>query len=133
MLLSAIFGIESRNTRDIDISIKGIDVSKEKMVNVLNEILSINLRDHVKFEVVKITDIRTDHEYGGNKYRIVGKLENLVVPLEIDISTGDEMELYTRLQNYWKSYQEKYPYADNIEFNDIVEKLRKFLGENGDI
>lgn len=228
LLLSAIFGIESRNTRDIDISIKGIDVSKEKMVNVLNEILSINLKDHVKFEVVKITDIRTDDEYGGNKYRIVGKLENLVVPLEIDISTGDEitprelkfeydslfenkkiyidsynietilaekietilrrtiynsrmkdlydvymfltkfykeinisdfkkafkktlikrdsleylkdynqifneMKQYTRLQNYWKSYQEKYPYADNIEFNDIVEKLRKFLDENGDI
>lgn len=74
LLLSAMFGIESRNTRDIDISIKGIDVSKEKMVDVLNEILSIDLKDNVKFELVKITDIRQDDEYGGNKYHLVRKI-----------------------------------------------------------
>ena len=43
LLLSAMLGIESRSTRDMDISIKGIDVSKEKMLNVLNEILSIDV------------------------------------------------------------------------------------------
>lgn len=89
LLLSAIFGIENRSTRDIDVSIKGIDVSKNKMVNILNEILSIDLEDRIKFEVVKITDIRQEDEYGGNKYHLVGKLENLTVPFEIDISTGD--------------------------------------------
>lgn len=74
LLLSAVFGIENRSTRGIDVSIKGIDVSKEKMVNVLNEILSIDLEDRIKFDVVKITDIRQEDEYGGNKYHIVGKL-----------------------------------------------------------
>lgn len=74
LLLSAMFGIESRNTRDIDISIKGIDVSKEKMIDVLNEILSLALKDNVKFEVVKITDIRQDDEYGGNKYHLERKV-----------------------------------------------------------
>ena len=74
LLLSAMFGIESRNTRDIDISIKGIDVSKEKMVEVLNEILSIKLEDNIKFEVVNITDIRQDDEYGGNKYHITDSI-----------------------------------------------------------
>ena len=57
LLLSAMFGIQSRSTRDMDVTIKGIDVSKEKMVQVLNEILSIDLEDGVKFEVVDITDI----------------------------------------------------------------------------
>ena len=75
----------------MDISIKGIDVSKEKMLSVLNEILSIDINDKVKFKVVNITDIREDDEYGGNKYHLVGKLENLKVALEIDISTGDEI------------------------------------------
>ncbi len=77
LLLSAMFGIESRNTRDIDISIKGIDVSKEKMIDVLNEILSIDLKDNVKFEIVKITDIRQDDEYGGNKYHLERKVRKL--------------------------------------------------------
>ena len=91
LLLSAMIGINSRSTRDMDISIKGIDVSQEKMLKILNEILSIDIDDKVKFEVVNITDIRADDEYGGNKYHLVGRLENLKVSLEIDISTGDEI------------------------------------------
>ena len=91
LLLSAMLGINSRSTRDMDISIKGIDVSQDKMLKILNEILSIDINDKVKFEVVNITDIRADDEYGGNKYHLVGKLENLKVSLEIDISTGDEI------------------------------------------
>ena len=91
LLLSAMLGINSRSTRDMDISIKGIDISQEKMVQVLNEILSLDIQDGIKFEMVNITDIRADDEYGGNKYHLVGRLENLKVALEIDISTGDEI------------------------------------------
>ena len=91
LLLSAMFGIDNRMTKDMDATITGIDVSKDKMLKVLNEILSINLKDDVKFDVVDITDIRGDDEYGGNKYHIVGKLQSLKVNLEIDISTGDKV------------------------------------------
>ena len=91
LLLSAMFGIGNRMTKDMDATITGIDVSKDKMLKVLNEILSINLKDDVKFDVVDITDIRGDDEYGGNKYHIVGKLQSLKVNLEIDISTGDKV------------------------------------------
>lgn len=82
LLLSAMFGINNRSTRDMDITIKGIDISKERMLEVLNEILSIDLNDGVKFEIVKVTDIREDDEYGGNKYHLIGNLENLKVNLE---------------------------------------------------
>lgn len=91
LLLSAMFGIGNRMTKDMDATITGIDVSKDKMLKVLNEILSINLKDGVKFDVVDITDIREDDEYGGNKYHIVGKLQSLKVNLEINISTGDKV------------------------------------------
>ncbi len=91
LLLSAMFGIDNRMTKDMDATITGIDVSKDKMLKVLNEILSINLNDGVKFDVVNITDIREDDEYGRNKYHIVGKLQSLKVNLEIDISTGDKV------------------------------------------
>lgn len=91
LLLSAMFGIGNRMTKDMDTTITGIDVSKDKMLKVLNEILSINLKDGVKFDVVEVTDIREDDEYGGNKYHIVGKLQSLKVNLEIDISTGDKV------------------------------------------
>ena len=91
LLLSAMFGVNNRTTKDMDTTIKGIDVSKENMVKILNEILSIKLDDHVKFDIVDISDIREDDEYGGNKYYIVGRVNNTKVNLEIDISTGDEI------------------------------------------
>ena len=123
LLLSAMLGIESRTTRDMDVTIKGIDVSKEKMVIVLNEILSINLKDGVKFKIINITDIREDDEYGGNKYHIIGKIDNLKVELEIDISTGDEVtprELKFESENIY--YEAIKPYLDNKEKEELKRK-----------
>lgn len=91
LLLSAMFGVNNRTTKDMDATIIGVDISKEKMIKILNQILSINLDDGVKFDVVDITDIREEDEYGGNKYYIVGRKDNLKVNLEIDISTGDKV------------------------------------------
>ncbi len=91
LFLSALFGVENRTTKDMDTTIKGIDISKTKMVAILNEILAIDLRDGVKFDIVDITDIRQEDEYGGNKYHIIGRMKNKRVNLEIDISTGDKI------------------------------------------
>ena len=91
LLLSAMFGINNRMTKDMDATIMGIDILKNKMVSILNEILSIDLNDGVKFDIVKVTDIRKDDEYGGNKYHIIGKIDNTKINLEIDISTGDKV------------------------------------------
>ena len=91
LLLSAMFGVDNRTTKDMDTTIIGLDISKTKMVKVINEILKLDMNDGVKFDVVDITDIREDDEYGGNKYHIVGRLQNLKVNIEIDISTGDKV------------------------------------------
>ena len=91
LLLATMFGVENRTTKDMDATIRGIDISKGKMVDILNEILSIDLKDGVKFNIVNITDIRQDDKYGGNKYHITGRVNNIKVNLEIDISTGDRV------------------------------------------
>lgn len=128
LLLSAMFGIESRNTRDIDISIKGIDISKEKMIKVLNEILVIDLDDNVRFQVINISDIRQDDEYGGNKYHITGKLENLTVPLEIDISTGDEITPRQLKYEYNSLFEDKTIHIDSYNIETILsEKIETVL------
>ena len=128
LLLSAMLGIESRSTRDMDISIKGIDVTKEKMVHILNEILSINLDDGVKFELINITDIREENEYGGNKYQLIGKLENLKVNLEIDISTGDEITPKELKYEYNSLFEDKKIYIDSYNLETILaEKIETIL------
>lgn len=128
LLLSAMLGINSRSTRDMDISIKGIDVSKENMLKILNEILSIDINDKVKFDVVNITDIRADDEYGGNKYHIIGKLENLKVSLEIDISTGDEITPKELNFEYISIFENKKIYIDTYNIETILaEKIETIL------
>ena len=91
LLLAIMFGIENRTTKDMDTTIKGIDISKNKIVKILNEILSIDLKDGTKFDIVNVTNIRQEDEYGGNKYHITGRINNTKVNLEIDISTGDKV------------------------------------------
>lgn len=128
LLLSAMLGIKSRSTRDMDISIKGIDVSKEKMVPVLNEILSLDIGDGVKFEMINISDIRADDEYGGNKYHLVGRLENLKVALEIDISTGDEITPKELNYEYISIFEDKKIYIDTYNIETILaEKIETIL------
>lgn len=128
LLLSAMLGINSRSTRDMDISIKGIDVSQEKMLGILNEILAIDIGDKVKFDVVNITDIRADDEYGGNKYHLVGKLENLKVSLEIDISTGDEITPKELNFEYISIFENKKIYIDTYNIETILaEKIETIL------
>ena len=128
LLLSAMFGIDNRTTRDMDVTIKGIDISTEKIVEALNEILSINLDDGVNFEVVKITDIRQDDEYGGNKYHLIGKFENLKVALEIDISTGDKITPRELSYKYTSLFENKNIYIDTYNIETVLaEKIETIL------
>lgn len=128
LLLSAMLGIQSRSTRDMDVSIKGIDVAKEKMLKIINEILLIDVDDKVKFEIVNISDIREDDEYGGNKYHLVGKLENLKVALEIDISTGDEITPMELNYEYQSLFENKKIYIDSYNIETILaEKIETIL------
>lgn len=89
LLLSAMMGIENRTTKDMDTLIKGINIDKETMINVLNEILSIDLNDGVKFDIINVTNIREEDEYGGNRYSLTGRIGNTKITFDIDISTGD--------------------------------------------
>lgn len=128
LLLSALFGIDNRTTRDMDTTIKGLNISKEQMINVLNEILSIDLKDSVKFKLVDVTNIREDDEYVGNKYHLIGKLENLKINLDIDIFTGDKVVPKELEYSYPSLFEDKkiLIYTYNAE-TIIAEKIETIL------
>ena len=89
LLLSSIMGIDTRTTMDMDTCIKGINLTDEQLYEVLNEILNIDVNDGVKFEIKNSKPIREDDDYGGLKYKLLAKFDNLRVNLSIDIATGD--------------------------------------------
>jgi len=89
MLISAIVGLDSRTTMDMDVTIKGEDFSKENLLSIFERILKVPIPDDVKFILKGIEEIREESEYGGYRISIEIAYETVVVPLKIDVSTGD--------------------------------------------
>lgn len=122
------FGAENRTTKDMDTTITGIDVPKESIVRVLKEILSIDLKDSVKFDIVNVTDIRQEDEYGGNKNHITGRINNTKVTLEIDISTGDKVTPRELKFKYHLLFEDRSILINSYNIETIIsEKIETIL------
>ena len=74
---------------DIDTTIKGVSVSIDDMKNIITEISGINLDDNVTFKIKKISEIMDEAEYTGVRFSMDASLDSAVIPIKIDISTGD--------------------------------------------
>lgn len=89
MLVAAFVGVEARATMDIDTTIKGIPVMIVDMERTITEISNIDLNDNVKFRIKKVSEIMDEAEYSGIRFSMDAVLDGAVIPLKIDISTGD--------------------------------------------
>lgn len=89
MLVAAFVGVEARATMDIDTTIKGISVTIVDMERTITEISNIDLDDNVKFRIKKVSEIMDEEEYSGIRFSMDAVLDGAVIPLKIDISTGD--------------------------------------------
>jgi predicted nucleotidyltransferase component of viral defense system len=89
MLITAVVGIDMRNTLDMDATIKGFNLEKDNLEKILDEIFNIDLDDGVTFEFRGIKEIRQEDEYGGYRVSLDSKFDKLVVPMKLDITTGD--------------------------------------------
>lgn len=89
MLVAAFVGVEARATMDIDTTIKGISVTIVDMERTITEISNIDLDDNVKFRIKKVSEIMDEAEYSGIRFSMDAVLDGAVIPLKIDISTGD--------------------------------------------
>ena len=89
MLVAAFVVVEARATMDIDTTIKGIPVTMVDMERTITEISNIDLEDNVKFRIKKVSEIMDEAEYSGIRFSMDALLDGAVIPLKIDISTGD--------------------------------------------
>ena len=96
--LSKLFGIDNRSTMDIDTAIRKAEFTEENLIKMINEIISIDVGDNVKFKIEKTESIRDEDEYGGLRITINFMLENIKDKFHIDLATGDP--IYPRPDNY---------------------------------
>ena len=131
LLLSAIFGDERRTTQDMDTMLKGIPLEVKTLEKIINEIISIDGKDGITFEIVNIKDIRLIDKYGGLKVKLIGYKEHLRVPLAIDVTVGDPITPKELKFKYKCMFDDSY--INIMAFNKetiIAEKFETFITDN---
>ena len=88
-LISSLIGIENRTTMDMDTTIKGIALKEEKIKEIVEEIININVEDWIKFEMKDISYIREEDAYENFRISLIANIEKTKNPMKLDLTTGD--------------------------------------------
>ena len=89
MLVTAIVGIDTRATMDLDTTLRNLPLTEEQIREAITAVCSIPLDDNVSFQIVSVEPIRKDDIYGGYRVRLDAVYDTVLTPLSVDISTGD--------------------------------------------
>ena len=125
LLLSSIFGVNLRSTMDLDTTIKGLPLDRTTITKVVNEIISIDLKDNIKLEIENIKDIREEELYSGFNINLKAEFDGLRTNLMIDITTGDVIT-YKEVQFEYKTL------FDNEIVNIMTYNYEAIIGRNID-
>lgn len=88
-LLSSLLGIAERSTIDMDFSVSSIEFNKENLRDVIHQIIQVDLKDDISFQILDITEIMELSTYVGYQISLIARLDNIKVPFHIDLATGD--------------------------------------------
>lgn len=89
MLVSAMVGLDTRSTMDIDTTIKNMPLCVENAKEMIEEIIAIPIDDGMTFSIKSVSEIMDEAEYRGVRANLEATLEIMRTPLKVDISTGD--------------------------------------------
>lgn len=90
-LIAAMVGLDTRATMDMDATIKGLPVNEKTVREMFEEICKIEINDDVIFSFRSIREIREGDEYTGYRVSLSANYLPMIVPLKLDITTGDKI------------------------------------------
>lgn len=91
LLISSMIGISERTTMDMDTTVRGIQMEEDEIVHVILEILAVDVRDGITFELERIEPIREEDAYNNFRAHLSAKYGKINSPMKIDITTGDKI------------------------------------------
>lgn len=89
-LIGQMIALDKRTTMDLDVTLKGTEMSRENLIHIFEEILC-SKTDGFSFSVDKLEPIRQDDEYGGFSLKLNATFDTLKEVVFIDITTGDKI------------------------------------------
>lgn len=90
-LISAIVGLDTRTTMDLDTTIKGFDLSHDSIESIFTEICSVEIDDDIKFIIDRTEDIREGDDYPGIRVYLFGEYPPIRTAITVDVTTGDKI------------------------------------------
>lgn len=88
-LISAIVGLDTRATMDLDTTIKGFTLTHEAIREIFEQVCAVGIADDVTFVLADISDIREGDDYPGIRVALKANYPPISVPLTVDVTTGD--------------------------------------------
>lgn len=89
ILVAAMVGIDSRSTMDMDASIKNIELNRDEIEKIFSDLANMDIGDDVSLVIKSIDEIREEFEYSSYRISLQGIVDETVIPMKVDISTGD--------------------------------------------
>ena len=129
MLVAAIVGLDNRATMDLDTTLKNLPLTPEVIRSALEQVCAIPFDDGVIFEIGTVSPIREDDIYGGYRVMLNAKLDTMLIPLSIDVSTGDVITPHAVQYNFSEIFDDEKSYelwTYNIE-TVMAEKVETIL------
>lgn len=91
VLISSLVGVSSRTTMDLDTTARGFALTHDSAERVFRDITAVQVDDDWEFEFDRIEDIRETDDYPGIRVHLKGSYVPMLVPLTVDVTTGDRI------------------------------------------
>ncbi len=91
VLISSLVGVSSRTTMDLDTTVRGFALTHDSAEKVFRDIMAVKVDDDWEFELDRIEDIRETDDYPGIRVHLKGSYPPMLVPLTVDVTTGDRI------------------------------------------
>lgn len=128
MLISAMIGLESRTTMDIDATIRNYPLTEKNIQRIFNEILALDINDGVSFKLKRVNEIRENDIYSGFRISMDCFYDTLTVPIKVDLTSGDMITPHAIEYKYKLLMEERWIsiYSYNLE-TILAEKIETVL------
>jgi len=130
-LIAAIVGLDSRTTMDLDTTLKNYPLTHESIHEIFEKVCDVSVEDDVMFTVERVTEIREGDDYPGLRVHLTANYPPIVVPLAVDVTTGDRITPREVVYSFNLMFDERVisVMAYNLE-TILAEKLETVLSRN---
>ena len=87
-LIASMIGVNLRSTADIDTTVKNIEMNRNSIINIMQEVITTDVDDGIVFVIQSVTEIHEESEYDDFRMMLLAKFEKVKEHVQVDFTTG---------------------------------------------